>query len=289
MLNTFIETHVKVLSEKLDQLIQEKPFMYHNPLFQAARYSLFSSGKRLRPLLLLATASAYEVALETSIHPACALEMVHTYSLIHDDLPCMDDDDYRRGKPSLHKVFPEGHALLTGNYLLTYAFQLLCESPSLTDKQKLKLITILSKSSGSEGMIGGQVVDLATEGKKIDWETLEFMHHGKTAALIIAALEMGGIIGDAPKKDMLTLRAAGKYLGLAFQIQDDLDDSKEIKSSDLKKRKATALTFLGAEKSRSLADQFFASAFKSLDSLSRPAPLLYELSKTLARKDPIAN
>lgn len=283
MISSFIETHVKLLSDKLDQLIQEKPFMYHNPLFQAARYSIFSSGKRLRPLLLLATATAYEVSLEKSIIPACVLEMVHTYSLIHDDLPCMDNDDYRRGKPSLHKVYPEGHALLTGNFLLTYAFQLLCESPLLTDKQKLKLINLLAKSAGSEGMIGGQVVDIASEGKKIDWETLEFMHLGKTASLIIASLEMGGIIGEAPKKDMLALHTAGKYLGLAFQIQDDLDDSKEKKGSDLKKEKATALSLLEPEKTKFLLSQFYNLAFKSLESLSKPAPLLQEMAKTLTK------
>ncbi|HSX04085.1 MAG TPA: farnesyl diphosphate synthase [Rhabdochlamydiaceae bacterium] len=283
MMTGFIETHLKLLEEKLDQLIQEKPFMYHNPLFQAARYSVFSSGKRLRPLLLLATTAAYEVPLEKSIIPACALEMVHTYSLIHDDLPCMDDDDYRRGKPSLHKVYPEGHALLTGNFLLTYAFQLLCESPLLTDKQKLKLINVLAKSAGSEGMIGGQVVDIASEGKKIDWETLEFMHLGKTASLIIASLELGGIIGEAPKKDMLALHTAGKYLGLAFQIQDDLDDVKEKKGSDAKKQKATALSLLEPEKSKFLAGQFFSLAFKSLDNLSQPAPLLQEMARSLIK------
>lgn len=281
MLAAFIDTHQKLLSEKLDSLIQEKPFMYHNPLFQAARYSLLSTGKRMRPLLLLATGAIYEIPIEKSLIPACTLEMVHTYSLIHDDLPCMDDDDLRRGRPSLHKVYPEGHALLTGNFLLTYAFQLLCETPLLTDKQKLKLINTLAKSAGSEGMIGGQVVDLATEGKKIDWETLEFMHLGKTAALIIAAFEMGGIIGEAPKKDMLALHTAGKYLGLAFQIQDDLQDHEQLKSSDLKKKKATSLTFLGPDKSKHMADQFFTLALKSLENLSRPAPILYDLVKTL--------
>ncbi len=283
MITEFVDTHIKVLSEKLDQLIQEKPFMYHNPLFQAARYSIFSSGKRLRPLLLLATTTTYQTPLEKSIIPACALEMVHTYSLIHDDLPCMDNDDFRRGKPALHKVYPEGHALLTGNFLLTYAFQLLCESPLLTDKQKLKLINVLAKSAGSEGMIGGQVVDIASEGKKIDWETLEFMHLGKTASLIIASLELGGIISEAPKKDMLALHTAGKYLGLGFQIQDDLDDAQEKKSSDAKKQKATALSLLEPEKSKFLAHQFFNLAFKSLENLSHPAPLLQELVKSLIK------
>ncbi len=283
MLDTFVETHLKLLSEKLDQLIQEKPFMYHNPLFQAARYSVFSPGKRLRPLLLLATAATYSVPIEKSILPACTIEMVHTYSLIHDDLPCMDNDDYRRGKPALHKVYPEGHALLTGNFLLTYAFQLLCGSPLLTDKQKLKLINALAKSVGSEGMIGGQVVDIASEGKKIDWETLEFMHLGKTASLIIASLELGGIISDAPKKDMLALHTAGKYLGLGFQIQDDLSDFQEKKGSDIKRQKATALSLLEPEKSKFLAHQFFNLALKSLENLSQPAPLLQELTHSLMK------
>src|SRR5262249_10090652 len=132
--------------------------------------------------------------LKAALHPACALEMIHTYSLIHDDLPCMDDDDYRRGKPALHKQYSEGHAVLTGDYLLTYAFEILADSPHLTADKRIKMISTLAKRIGSHGMVGGQVMDLALEGEPVNLETLDLLHQHKTAALLVAALEFGGII-----------------------------------------------------------------------------------------------
>jgi geranylgeranyl diphosphate synthase type II len=258
--------HLGLIEKKLDQLVTSRPDVPHHLLFEAARYTLLSSGKRLRPLLTLATVEAYQIPLEKALAPACALEMIHTYSLIHDDLPCMDDDDLRRGKPTLHKVYPEGHAVLTGDFLLTYAFQILSEAPHLTPEQRLQLIQSLSKSSGADGLIGGQVVDLSSAPHKTDWALLQFMHLGKTAALIRTALEFGGILADAPPEDLQHLTTAGTHLGLAFQLVDDILDA------DQEQTKATAVSILGLNEANKHIELLFTSATQALQSLSRPAP-----------------
>lgn len=277
-IDSFIDIHLEHINESLNELILENPKSYHSQLFQAARYSLLSGGKRLRPLLCIAAGLSFNADIEKLLMPSCALELVHTYSLIHDDLPCMDDDDLRRGKPTLHKIYSEGHAVLTGDYLLTYAFEVLSQAPLLSETQKLQLIHILATRAGSEGMIGGQVVDLSSEGKKIDFEHLKFMHLGKTAALISASLEFGAVIAEISKKDRVELVHAGTYLGLAFQFMDDILDVEEA-STDSKKNKATAISLIGLEKSKAYAEEYFQLALHSFHNLSRPVPLLLELSR----------
>lgn len=283
----FVDKQIEKINQCLDQLICEHPLRPHHKLFESARYSLLSHGKRLRPLLCIASGMTFGADINALLLPACALEMVHTYSLIHDDLPSMDNDDLRRGKPTLHKVYPEGHAILTGDFLLTYAFEILADAPQLNDQQKLELIRLLARSAGSEGMIGGQVVDLSSEGQMIDFETLKFMHLGKTAALISASLEFGAIIAKTSLEDRQNLTSAGKYLGLAFQIIDDLLDSEEgtTTTSDVKKAKATAIPSIGLEKSKSVAEECFQLATESLHSLSKETPLLIALSKKLVYRD----
>lgn len=259
-----------LIDSKLEEVLDSSLFP-KGEIAAAARYSVLSSGKRLRPQLLIATAQIYSAPLEHALIPACAIELVHTYSLIHDDLPCMDDDDMRRGRPSLHKVYPEGHALLTGDFLLTYAFQLLAESPYLSANQKISLVRSLSVRSGAHGMIGGQEQDIAAAGKEIDLETLKTIHKRKTAALITAALECGGIIGNSP--DLELLSQIGETLGLAFQIVDDILDE----NSD----QLTILKYFGTEKARSYAHELFDLAIKQIESLSHPAPELKALAKQL--------
>ena len=175
------------IDHQLQHLLLESDDLPYFPLFLAARYSLLSSGKRLRPMLVLAVCESFGIDQDHALIPACALEMIHTYSLIHDDLPCMDDDDLRRGQPTLHKVYPEWHALLTGDFLLTYAFELLSTAPLLDTHQKLDLIKSLAKHAGAHGMIGGQMIDLLSKEQTVDWKVLEQMHLGKTAGLIVAA------------------------------------------------------------------------------------------------------
>ncbi len=180
---------IELIEKRLHELIPARD----ETIFEAARYSLLSSGKRIRPLLTLATAGVYGVNPFLAIDPACAIEMIHSYSLIHDDLPCMDNDDLRRGKPTLHKVYGDAMALLAGDYLLTYAFEVIANAQTLGREQRIQMIKSISIRSSAPGMIGGQALDIDSEGKEIDEDTLLQIHHGKTASLIKACLEVGSL------------------------------------------------------------------------------------------------
>jgi geranylgeranyl diphosphate synthase type II len=277
-----------LIEQRLSQLITEHPSLPYADLFTAARYSLLPSAKRIRPLLLLATLQAFGLPAEIGIDPACSIEMIHTYSLIHDDLPCMDNDDYRRGQPSLHKAFSESHALLTGDFLLTYAFEVLSQAPKLSDRQKIALVQTLAEYAGSNGMIGGQVIDLLSESQTIDWPTLELMHDLKTASLITASLEFGAIIADVSSDDRAILQSMGKKIGIAFQIIDDLLDVTssfsemgKLAGSDEHNKKATATSILGILPSCNKIKDLCSEIEKELKLLSRPAPILSSLIKQL--------
>lgn len=267
------------INETLKDLIQESPSKAHAALFQAARYSMLSSGKRLRPLLTIVTAEMFGVSVETALLPAAAIEMIHTYSLIHDDLPCMDNDDLRRGKPTLHKVYGEAFALLTGDFLLTHAFEVVGKCPGVSDTQKVEMILSLSRHAGADGMIGGQLVDLSFEGKVIDENTLYFIHLNKTAALITASLEIGGILGCAHTSDKELLSQAGRDLGLAFQIVDDILDAKTDKE------KPSAVHLFGLKSAKEKAQQHFLSAIKALQALSKDSSSLQALAKKLVERE----
>jgi geranylgeranyl diphosphate synthase, type II len=259
----------RAIEEKLSDLIEP-----HTLLHEAARYSLLAPGKRLRPLLTIITAQALGASLGSALAPACAIEMVHTYSLIHDDLPCMDDDDFRRGQPSLHKAYSEGHAVLTGDYLLTLAFQILSESPGLTAEQQMSLVRFLSLRAGDTGMIGGQVLDIASQGREIDWETLHRIHLGKTAALITVALEFGGIIANASTDEMYLLNRAGKNLGLAFQLVDDLLDSAAEEETW-----TNTLSHMSRENVEAEAQSLLANAHAALSELPYPIQGLQSIAE----------
>jgi len=277
-MKNWIKQTKKEIDHTLERLIPFPSDFLYKDLFASARYSLLSEGKRLRPLLVLAVAEGYNVPQEKALLPACALEMVHTYSLIHDDLPCMDDDLLRRGKPTLHQVYPEWHALLTGDYLLTYAFEVLATAPDLTAEEQIALVRSLSYHSGAHGMIGGQMIDLLFEGQPIEWDILEAMHRGKTAGLIMAALEFGGILGNAPEEDILSLKIAGLALGIAFQLIDDvLDSASPQNSSDMQKQKATATALLGTTATETKAHQLLESALEQLEKLPCSTSLLRHL------------
>lgn len=279
-----------LIEEQLDRLIPEKDVPYRS-LLRAARYSLLGGGKRLRPILTLATTEAFKGDLNAALAPACALEMIHTYSLIHDDLPCMDNDDFRRGKPSLHKAFPEGHAVLAGDFLLTHAFAVLADAPALSAEQKVSLVAILSKHAGGEGMIAGQILDVEAVGVEIDLEALQLIHQKKTGALIVASVEFGGIISHATGEQMEILRKFGQEIGLAFQIVDDILDvtaSQEkhgkAVASDVTNDKSTYVTLLGLQKSQALAETLFQSAIKRLNQLPVNAALLTNLAKLIVNR-----
>lgn len=207
-----------MLKDLIDQKLKDLLPPQEHVLHEMATYSL-EKGKRLRPLLTLTITEALGHPIEDALQPACAIEMIHTYSLIHDDLPAMDDDDYRRGKPTLHQTYPESHAILTGDFLLTYAFEILSNAPNLSHPQKNQMISTLAMRGGKTGLCGGQILDLDW-GEK-DEASLFTMHLQKTGALITAALEIGAIICNC---EVFPFQALGEKLGLAYQLADDLLD-----------------------------------------------------------------
>lgn len=280
-IDSYIESRRDLISNKLNDLIAHNSALPYAQLFEAAQYSLFGAAKRLRPLLALATAETFGASIEKAITPALAIELVHTYSLIHDDLPCMDNDDFRRGKPSLHKAYTEGHAVLTGDYLLTFAFELLTDCAALTDDQKVALIKVLAKKAGADGMIGGQVVDLANTGRIVDWPMLQLMHSKKTGALITSALLFGGIIAGVSSTEMEKLRLIGQHLGLAFQIIDDILDQTEDAGCDCAHQKTTAITLLGIDEAQALATDLFEKANAHLNEMAMQQSFLPHLAKKL--------
>ena len=213
-----IDAYKKRIEEALSRLVPNAS-SFSPSLYEGGKYALLAPGKRIRPLLTLCTAEIFKKgALESALVPACALEMVHTYSLIHDDLPCMDDDDFRRGLPTLHKVYTEGHAVLMGDYLLTYAFEVIASAPHLKAEQKVALTQKLAVAAGGEGMIGGQIMDIENS------KQVEEMHARKTAALFTAAVECGGIIAECSLEKMSLLKSFGMHFGKLFQMVDDLLD-----------------------------------------------------------------
>lgn len=236
----------------LDELLHDTRFP-PGILCDAARYATLGGGKRLRPQLLMAVSTLHGKSVELALVPACAIEMIHAYSLAHDDLPCMDDDDVRRGKPSLHKVYTEGQALLTGNFLLTYAFEIVSTAPHLTTDQRLQLIQILSHRSGAWGMIGGQEFDLRWNAELMREESLKDLHRRKTGALIQAAVECGIVIGEIPEP--LQLKKLGVLLGDLYQLLDDLQDPQ-----DLLEGRPTALALWGTDKTRKIAESLYEQA-----------------------------
>ncbi|MGC4376502.1 polyprenyl synthetase family protein [Fictibacillus sp. Mic-4] len=195
-----------------------------NPLIDAMLYSVKAGGKRIRPILTLATIEAFEKESSIGMKIACAIEMIHTYSLIHDDLPSMDDDDYRRGKLTNHKVFGEANAILAGDGLLTYSFQLIASAPNISPEKKLEIIELISEAAGPEGMVGGQAVDIDSENEELTLEELQSIHERKTGKLLMASILAGAMLANATLSQLEHLRKFAFHLGIAFQIQDDILD-----------------------------------------------------------------
>jgi geranylgeranyl diphosphate synthase type II len=269
----------QLIDSHLDYLIPAK-----DRLHEAARYSLLGTAKRIRPILTLATTEALNGSSKAALAPACALEMIHTYSLIHDDLPCMDNDDFRRGKPTLHKAYGEAEAVLAGDFLLTHAFQTISEAPSLTPDQKVSLSANLGKNAGGYGMILGQLMDMENEGKKIDIELLKTIHRRKTGALITSSIEFGGIISHANSHTMALLHAFGQEIGLAFQIIDDVLDHAE-ENSDAANRKATYVTIMGYDNAKEMAQELLKSSHQILAKIPHDTTLLKEIAHYMIARD----
>jgi geranylgeranyl diphosphate synthase, type II len=226
----------------------------------AMRYSVFAGGKRVRPILCMETARIFVDDVAAALYPGCAIEFIHTYSLIHDDLPSLDNDDLRRGKPTCHKKFGEATAILAGDALLTLAFETIAAAPTEAER-RVRMVAEISKAAGTvNGMVGGQVADLEAEGKRVGAETLEYIHRSKTAALICASTTAGAICAGAGVLDVERLRRFGETIGWAFQVTDDILDVEESSAAlgktagkDQAQQKATYPALLGLEKSREIA------------------------------------
>ncbi len=265
-----------------------KPATIH----KAMRYSLFAGGKRLRPVLTLAAAEACGGALENALPAACAVECIHTYSLIHDDLPCMDDDDLRRGRPTSHKVFGEGIAVLAGDALLTIAFEILGQANATARYPMAALIRELADASGSQWLIGGQVADLEGEGRKITGAELKYIHRCKTAALLTASIRLGAMSANATPARLAALTDFGQSLGLAFQVIDDILDVTQTTEKlgktagkDVKATKATYPAVFGLERSCAEAHRLTEAAHAALKPFGKPAATLRALADYLLARD----
>ena len=289
----YLQSRQRLVEEALQRWVPQED-TFPPEVHKAMRYSLFAGGKRLRPILALAAAEAVGGSREDALPLACALELIHTYSLIHDDLPAMDNDDLRRGKPTSHKMFGEALAILTGDALLTEAFFLLAR-PDLMKRvpprRRLRAIWEVARAAGSLGMVGGQTMDILCQGKEVGKELLEYIHTHKTGALIAAAVSGGAIIGGASSREYKALSKYGKKLGLAFQIIDDLLDiqgnvnqmGKAVHKDNILK-KVTYPAFLGLQESKRLAQNLIAEAILYLQIFDKRADPLRELAKYIIKR-----
>jgi geranylgeranyl pyrophosphate synthase len=249
---------------------------------QAIRWSMFAGGKRFRPTLLIATGQTFDAPFQALIKTACAFEMIHTYSLIHDDLPSMDNDDLRRGRPTCHIRFGEATAILAGDALQTLAFRTIAEDEQLDLSTRVALISELARAAGTpEGMVAGQALDMEAEARQVNAHELEEIHRQKTGALILAATRCGAIIGRATEAELKAVTDYGAHLGLLFQITDDLldvtasaEDLGKTPGKDAESRKATYPALYGIEQSREAAEKAHSIACEALDRIDRPTTLL---------------
>ncbi|MEA3204618.1 MAG: geranylgeranyl diphosphate synthase, type [Verrucomicrobiota bacterium] len=261
-------------------------------IHKAMRYSVFAGGKRLRPILCLAAGESCGGEALAALPLACAVECIHTYSLIHDDLPCMDDDDLRRGMPTSHKVFGEAIAVLAGDALLTFAFELAAQVPGWPRYSLKDVIGELASASGSRHLIGGQVADLEGEGKRVSIQSLKFIHQSKTAALLCAAIRLGAMSANATPSRLQSLSEFGMALGLAFQVIDDILDVTQSSETlgksagkDLVSEKATYPSVIGLKESRKMAKKLTEKAHQSLKTFTGQAATLHGLADFLLDRE----
>ncbi|HED00233.1 MAG TPA: polyprenyl synthetase family protein [Proteobacteria bacterium] len=287
-LKTYIAERRALVDQALDRCLpkEEGPA---GEVMRAMRYSVFAGGKRVRPILCLAACEAMGGDIEQVLPVACALECIHTYSLIHDDLPAMDDDDYRRGVPTCHKVFGEAMAILAGDGLLTFAFQLLSGVSHNAGRRKsnpLEATQVIARAAGVHGMVGGQVVDMASEGKDVNAGTVRYIHTHKTAALIAGSIQAGALIAGGHRNKIKAMGHYGEALGLAFQVIDDILDIEgdagemgKATGADLRRKKATYPSVYGLEKSRGIASRLVEEAIDSLRGFGAEAEPLRAIAR----------
>lgn len=289
----YLKEKRSLVEEALDRYLpkeMEMPVTIH----KAMRYSMMAGGKRIRPILCIASCEAVGGSPDIVLPVACALEMIHTYSLIHDDLPAMDDDDLRRGRPTSHKVFGDAIAILAGDALLTEAFRVLTDPwlrKRVTPEIILDIINDISWAAGSFGMVGGQVVDMESEGEDIDLPTLEYLHTRKTGALLLSSIKSGARFGGGTERQIEALTKYGECMGLAFQIADDILDiegsqeeiGKDV-GSDLEKKKATFPAIIGMAESKKRAKELMHMAIDALSGFDEKAEPLLNIAKYVVER-----
>ncbi|MBP2649338.1 MAG: Polyprenyl synthetase [Firmicutes bacterium] len=290
MLKEYIKGRLPAIDEALDRFLPLTNYPSH--IFEAMRYSVFAGGKRLRPILLMAAAEAVGKSGSAFINVACGMEMIHTYSLIHDDLPAMDNDDLRRGKPTNHKVFGEAVAILAGDGLLTEAFKVMLAQPNVAPEILVTVVGEIAAAAGAMGMVGGQTIDLMAEGKTIDGETLKRMHQAKTGALFKAAIRSGARLAGASGVKLAALTEYAEQFGLAFQITDDILDVVGVEEkigkplgSDVKNNKVTYVSLYSLEGAKKMADEAVDRAINALDDFGDEATILRDFVHYLVNRD----
>jgi geranylgeranyl diphosphate synthase, type II len=290
-LTEYLACQQQLIDAELQRLVPEEtaaPATIH----RAMRYSLMAGGKRIRPVLCIAAANTLAESVDDIASAACSLEFIHTYSLIHDDLPALDNDDFRRGKPTCHKVFGEAMAILTGDSLLTIAFQVLAELPHVDAARKVRMIAELATASGTVGgMIGGQVADIEGERKPPTPELLDSIHRAKTGALLRASVRIGAICAGGRDADVARLSEFGEHVGLAFQIVDDILDVEESSEAlgktagkDAYQQKITFPAVYGLEKSREMAKRECQLAHEALNPFGERARRLREIADLIVHR-----
>ncbi len=290
-IKSYLEESKKLVDSCLERLLpgeDQAPSTIH----KAMRHSVFAGGKRVRPILVLASGQSLDGDREVLLHLGAAIEMMHTYSLIHDDLPALDNDDLRRGHPTCHKVFGEAMAILAGDALMTRCYQTLATLPRIEDRVKIRIISEIAAATGTvDGMIGGQVVDLESEGKPIDAKILEYIHHSKTGALLAACVRCGALAAGGGPAQLKMLSEFGSVIGLVFQIVDDILDVTSSSETlgktagkDEKAMKATYPALYGIEASRRKAKELMAVALKSIESLGGQADALRSLAQFIVSR-----
>ncbi|HEU4963661.1 MAG TPA: farnesyl diphosphate synthase [Bacilli bacterium] len=291
-----LETYLKAMSNRVEEAMDKlvPPGSQHpGVLYDSMRYSLFAGGKRLRPVLALATVEALGGSVEQALPVACALEMIHTYSLIHDDLPAMDDDDFRRGKPTNHKIYGEAVAILAGDALLTQAFQVIgnLRYPG-KEATLLRIVGELAHASGSVGMVAGQMADMEAEGKQVNAEEMAFIHAHKTGALLTASVRLGALFAEANEAQLQALTTFAQRIGLAFQIVDDILDvvgeaeklGKAV-GADAAHAKSTYPLLYGLDESRAMVSRLTDEAHLALRSVELDGERLHQIADWLVTRD----
>ncbi len=289
--NLELVSQLKACEQQMQQALKACLPPVNSRLHQACDYSLMAGGKRLRPFLCCLSAQLWQAPSNSWLAPACAIELIHTYSLVHDDLPAMDNDSLRRGKPTCHIQYDEATAILVGDGLQSLAFEVLSQAPDLSDGQKVQMIGLLAKASGLSGMVHGQALDMAAEQRQVSLTELEQLHLAKTGALIRAALQMGALCGHASAEQLGLLDDYGQQIGLLYQVRDDIldvtSDSQTLgkpQGSDQQRGKSTYVSLLGLEGARAQAETLQQKALGLLKTLGLEQSMLRQFTLYLGER-----